>query len=130
MHLMLQHGLAFVVEIVDRKDLTNAIALNATMFNMGTVFGPAIAGITYAAFGPAWCFAINGISYLAVIGALLLMRLEAAACPRTQSIDGVRIERRVQIYLLRKDCSCDCLEHGHHRIIWHQPANLASSLVG
>ncbi len=73
--------LAFVVEIVDRKDLTNAIALNATMFNMGTVFGPAIAGLTYAAFGPAWCFAINGISFLAVIAALLLMRLDAFTAP-------------------------------------------------
>jgi MFS family permease len=73
--------LAFVVEIVDRKELTNAIALNATMFNMGTVFGPAIAGLTYAAFGPAWCFALNGISFLAVIGALLLMRLESLPAP-------------------------------------------------
>jgi MFS family permease len=73
--------LAFVVEIVDRKDLTNAIALNATMFNMGTVFGPAIAGLTYAAFGPAWCFALNGVSFLAVIGALLLMRLEPSSIP-------------------------------------------------
>ncbi len=73
--------LAFVVEIVDRKDLTNAIALNATMFNMGTVFGPAIAGLTYAAFGPAWCFMLNGLSFLAVIAALLLMRLEPLPAP-------------------------------------------------
>jgi MFS family permease len=68
--------LAFVVELVDRKEVTNAVALNATMFNMGTVFGPALAGLTYAAFGPAWCFAINGLSFLAVIAALLLMHLE------------------------------------------------------
>lgn len=68
--------LAFVVEMVDRKDLTNAIALNATMFNLGTVFGPALAGITYALVGPGWCFVINGITYLAVIIALLLMRFD------------------------------------------------------
>ncbi len=73
--------LAFVVEMVERKDLTNAIALNATMFNLGTVFGPAIAGLTYAAVGPGWCFTINGITYLAVIAALLLMRIEPASHP-------------------------------------------------
>jgi len=73
--------LAFVVEMVDRKDLTNAIALNATMFNLGTVFGPAIAGLTYAAVGPAWCFTINGLTYLAVITALLLMRFEPVEKP-------------------------------------------------
>jgi MFS family permease len=67
---------SFVVELVDREDLTNGIALNSTMFNLATVFGPAVAGITYAAFGPAWCFAINGISFIAVIIALLLMHLK------------------------------------------------------
>lgn len=66
---------AFVVEMVSRETLTNAIALNSTMFNSATAVGPAIAGLTYAAFGPAWCFMINGISYLAVIAALLRMKL-------------------------------------------------------
>lgn len=66
---------SFVAELVDRKDLTNGIALNATMFNSATVVGPAIAGIAYAALGPAWCFMVNGLSFLAVIIALLLMRL-------------------------------------------------------
>lgn len=66
---------SFVAELVDRKDLTNGIALNSTMFNSATVVGPAIAGITYAALGPAWCFVINGFSFIAVIIALLLMHL-------------------------------------------------------
>jgi MFS family permease len=66
---------AFTLEMVDRADLTNAIALNATMFNSGTAVGPAIAGFTYALFGPAWCFLINGLSFLAVIAALLKMKL-------------------------------------------------------
>ena len=66
---------SFVVELVDRKDLTNGIALNSTMFNAATVVGPAIAGLTYAALGPAWCFTINGLSFIAVIIALLLMHL-------------------------------------------------------
>jgi MFS family permease len=78
---------AFAVELIDREDLTNAIALNSTMFNTATVVGPAVAGITYAAFGPGWCFTINAISYLAVIGALALMRLAPfAPLPRRASI--------------------------------------------
>jgi MFS family permease len=62
--------------LVDREDMTNAIALNSTMFNTATVVGPSIAGLTYAAFGPAWCFTINGISFIAVIIALLLMQIK------------------------------------------------------
>ncbi|MCL4550374.1 MAG: MFS transporter [Bacteroidetes bacterium] len=66
---------AFVNELVAREELINAIALNSTMFNTATAIGPAIAGITYALFGPAWCFTINGISFVAVIGNLLQMKL-------------------------------------------------------
>ena len=68
---------SFVVELVDRPDLTNAIAINSTMFNLATVVGPAVAGLTYAAFGAAMCFAINGLSFLGVIIALLLMKLKS-----------------------------------------------------
>jgi predicted MFS family arabinose efflux permease len=68
---------SFVVELVDRHDLTNAIAINSTMFNLATVVGPAVAGLTYAAFGAAMCFAINGLSFLGVIIALLLMKLKS-----------------------------------------------------
>jgi MFS family permease len=66
---------AFVLEMVDRPVLTNAIALNSTMFNIAIAVGPAAGGIVYALFGPAWCFAINGISFVAVIAALLAMRM-------------------------------------------------------
>jgi MFS family permease len=72
---------AFVSELVDQDHLTNAIALNSTMFNSATALGPAIAGITYAAFGPGWCFTVNGISFLAVLAALFAMRL-APGAPR------------------------------------------------
>ncbi len=67
---------AFVADLVGREDLTNAIALNSTMFQSATVVGPAVAGLTYAAFGPAACFTLNGISFIPVIVALLLMQLE------------------------------------------------------
>jgi MFS family permease len=69
---------AFVTELVDREDLTNAIALNSTMFNTATVLGPAFAGLTYALFGPALCFTINAISFIAVIGALVSMNIQTS----------------------------------------------------
>ncbi len=72
---------SFVLEMVEREDLTNAIALNSTMFNTATVIGPTTAGLTYAAFGPAWCFVLNGFSFLAVIVALLLMHIEPLTLP-------------------------------------------------
>jgi MFS family permease len=66
---------AFVTDMVPPEDLTNAIALNAAMFHAATTTGPAAAGLIYALFGPAWCFTVNGISFLAIIAALLMMRM-------------------------------------------------------
>jgi MFS family permease len=76
---------AFVLELVNREDMTNAIALNSTMFNFATVVGPSVAGLTYAAFGPAWCFTLNGISFIAVIVALLFMRIKPIAQPNLRA---------------------------------------------
>ena len=67
---------AFIVEMVGRRDLMNAIALNSSMFNASRVVGPAIAGILVATIGEGWCFFANGVSYIAVIAGLLLMRVE------------------------------------------------------
>jgi MFS family permease len=67
---------AFVVELVDKEDLMNAIALNSSVFNGARVLGPAVAGILIAGIGEGWCFFANGISYIAVIAGLLAMRLE------------------------------------------------------
>lgn len=89
--------LAMTVELVDdRRDLQNAIALNSTMFNLARVVGPAIGGVILAAVGATWCFALNGLSFIAVIIALWGMRLnEAAKPPRTRRFtaeigDGLR----------------------------------------
>lgn len=74
---------AFVVEMVtDRADLPNAIALNSSMVNASRIIGPSIGGIIIAAVGEGWCFALDAVSYLAVIASLLAMRLEEAP-PRT-----------------------------------------------
>lgn len=77
--------MAFVLEMVEREDLTNAIALNSAMFNSALVVGPAVAGITYAAFGPAWCFTLNGLSFIAVISALLAMKLRPQVVARRRA---------------------------------------------
>jgi len=76
---------AFVLEMVSRQDMTNAIALNSTMFNTATAIGPAIGGLVYAAVGPALCFTVNGVSFIAVIVALLLMRLQPFERPHRKS---------------------------------------------
>ncbi|XWK86252.1 MAG: MFS transporter [Phormidium sp.] len=68
---------AFVPEIVEkREDLANAIALNSAMFNGARLIGPAIAGIVLATVGAGYCFLIDGLSYIAVICALLAMKLK------------------------------------------------------
>jgi MFS family permease len=68
---------AFVVEMVtDRADLPNAIALNSSMVNASRIIGPSIGGIIIAAAGEGWCFALDAVSYLAVIASLMAMRLE------------------------------------------------------
>jgi len=70
---------AFVVEMVEsREDLPNAIALNSSLVNGARLVGPSVAGVLIAAVGEGWCFAVDAVSYLAVIGSLLAMRLRVA----------------------------------------------------
>jgi MFS family permease len=76
---------SFLVDMVGREDLMNAIALNSSMFNGARVIGPAIAGILVAKIGEGWCFFANGISYIAVIVGLLLMKV---ACPGRSKSDS------------------------------------------
>jgi MFS family permease len=67
---------AFVVEMVGKDDLMNAIALNSTVFNIARIIGPAAAGLVTKEFGPGWAFFANGASFIAVIAALLAMDTE------------------------------------------------------
>ena len=100
---------SFVLEMVDRSALTNAIALNSTMFNIAIVVGPAVGGMTYALFGPAWCFTINGLSFVAVIVALGSMKL-APWTPRVrekstlaeirEGLSAVNADRRILAILV------------------------------
>lgn len=76
---------SFVVEMVEnREDMSNAIALNSSMFNGARLVGPFIAGIVIAAVGEGLCFLFNAISYLAVIASLLAMRLKPFVRPTVE----------------------------------------------
>ena len=66
---------SLVIELVAREHLRSAIALNSTGFNLGRIVGPSLAALVIARAGIAWCFAVNALSYLAVLVGLLLIRL-------------------------------------------------------
>ncbi|MGH9566907.1 MAG: MFS transporter, partial [Candidatus Angelobacter sp.] len=83
---------AFIVDMVSRDDLVNAIALNSSMFNGARVVGPAVAGIVVAAIGEGWCFFANAVSFIAVITGLLLMRMQR---PRL-TIEGSPLENIIE----------------------------------
>jgi MFS family permease len=66
---------SFVLEMVGSSDLRNAVSLNSTMNNVARAVGPAVAGLIIAAFGEGWCFALNALSFVAVVASLMTMDL-------------------------------------------------------
>jgi MFS family permease len=77
---------SFLIQMVeDKQDLGNAIALNSSMVNLARLVGPALAGIIIGAVGEGYCFLIDGVSYLAVIASLLLMRVTVAQPARAKT---------------------------------------------
>jgi MFS family permease len=90
---------SFLVEMVGREDLMNAIALNSSMFNSARVIGPSVAGILVASIGEGWCFFANAVSYIAVIAGLLMMRVPKSkiephdASPLEHILEGFRFVR-------------------------------------
>src|SRR6185503_1934483 len=104
---------AFVSEMVeDRRDLPNAIALNSSMVNGTRIIGPSIGGLLIAGFGEAWCFAIDAISYVAVIGSIVAMRVP----PRAR-------QEAAEMHLL------DELHHGWKYVLHSVPIRSALLLV-
>ncbi len=93
---------SFLVDMVGKEDLMNAIALNSSMFNGARVIGPAVAGILVAKIGEGWCFAANSISYIAVIVGLMLMHVHSPAriskhSPVEEIIEGFRWVNQTKI---------------------------------
>jgi len=72
---------SFMVEMTSREDLMNAVSLNSSIVNGARVVGPAVAGFLIAHVGMAWCFLLNGLSFIAVIAGLLMMRLPKFVAP-------------------------------------------------
>src|SRR3954447_5666791 len=92
---------AFVVEMVSEERVQNAVSLNSALMTSSRIFGPALAGLLVSTVGYGWCFAVDGISYVAVIAGLLMMRpseLRPAAPTRRakgQVREGLRYVRTV-----------------------------------
>ncbi len=100
---------SFIVEMVGKDDLMNAIALNSSLFNGARVVGPAIAGLLIGTVGIAWCYFLNGMSYIAVIVGLLMMRLPYNSQPaKTTSawtgfrevLTYLRNDRRLRVLMI------------------------------
>jgi MFS family permease len=86
---------SFIVEMVGKRDLMNAISLNSSMVHGARMVGPAVAGALVAAVGEGWCFMLNAASYLAVLAVLMMMRLPAPEHPAARGqkadvMDGFR----------------------------------------
>ncbi len=90
---------SFLVDMVGKEDLMNAIALNSSMFNGARIIGPAIAGILVSKIGEGWCFFANAVSYIAVIVGLWLMRVQphfygTHASPLDHIVEGFRFVKQ------------------------------------
>ncbi len=77
---------ALVPSLVEKKDLQNAIALNSIQFNLARIVGPALGGIALTKLGAMWCFALNGVSYFAVIASLLMLKADFTPKPSGLSV--------------------------------------------
>lgn len=96
---------SFILEMVGPNDLRNAVSLNSTMNNVARAVGPAVAGVLIAAFGEGWCFALNAVSFVAVVGSLVAMDLtklnpsEPTIRAKGQLREGFRYVARTPILL-------------------------------
>ncbi len=83
---------AITVDLVERKDLANAIALNSSQFQLARVAGPTLAAVTLKVFGMAGCFLANGLSYVAIIAALTRVNFEKRGAARVLAVEGGKVE--------------------------------------
>jgi predicted MFS family arabinose efflux permease len=75
---------ALLPTLVGPEDLANAVSMNSIQFNLARIIGPTLGGLAYTVFGATWCFALNGVSYIAVIISLLVIKVQFSA-PKTQT---------------------------------------------
>ena len=103
---------SMIIQLVGRNDLQPAIALNSSGFNLARVIGPAIGGLVIHRFGIAWCFALNAVSYLAVLWGLMRIRLPAGdlVVDITGSVEG-RARRAREAFRESSQSAADGLRH-------------------
>lgn len=97
---------ALIPTLVDRDDLPNAIALNSIQFNVARVIGPVFGGLALTKLGAVWCFALNGVSFIAVIISLLL--LQAGFVP-AKTVESVFASMKQGIAFVRKQGTMEAL---------------------
>ena len=90
---------AFIIEMVGKDDLMNAIAMNSSIFNAARAVGPAIAGLLIGAAGTAFCFFVNGLSFLAVLGGLLMMKFETLPPGKPRAYNIVADIKEAMLYI-------------------------------
>ena len=89
---------ALLPTLVEPEDLANAISMNSIQFNLARIVGPTLGGLAYTLFGATWCFALNGVSYVAVIISLLVIKVQFVAPKTRMSVlnsmqEGIRFIR-------------------------------------
>jgi MFS family permease len=92
---------AYVIELVGRRDVTNAIGLNSTIFNLARIVGPAIAGILMTGIGIDWCFLLNALSFIAVIIGLVFITHEGYPVGVTKKESVIHDIRDGLLYMYR-----------------------------
>lgn len=97
---------ALVPTLVEKEDLPNAIALNSIQFNLARSIGPVLGGIALTKLGAAWCFSLNGVSYIAVIISLLLLHMKF---PRQKSGESIMASMKQGFRFIRKQGAMEAL---------------------
>jgi len=92
---------AFVTELVPREHLLNAVTLNSAQFNAARAFGPAVGGIVLATLGPGWSFFINALTFLAMVGALLMVHVPKVVRPVVEGRSHPMTEMRQALRYVR-----------------------------
>ncbi|HLP16500.1 MAG TPA: MFS transporter [Bacteroidota bacterium] len=95
---------SFLIHLVGKQDLANAIALNSAVFNAARIMGPAIGGIVIGVIGVGWCFTLNAISFIAVLYALYRMNVEEPP-PQLERSSSVRAALKESVAYIRSDIS-------------------------
>jgi MFS family permease len=94
---------AFVTELVPREHLLNAVTLNSAQFNAARAFGPALGGIVLATLGPGWSFFINALTFLAMVGALLMVHVAKVVRPKIEGRSRPVAEMREALRYVRTE---------------------------